>query len=74
MARKEGWLETDGRGGYADYPNVGRVYDYDVAKFVEQHLRIRDRLNTKKIAIATIYAQLMLFGVVEMPEEPNFKW
>ena len=72
---KEGWLKYwKGRDCYADYPGVGKVYDKDVADFVVKHLRFIDFFNPKKIAVAAIYAQLMLFGVEEMPKDPNFKW
>lgn len=74
MARKEGWLGTDAVGGWIDYPDVGVIYDKDVAEFVVRHLSLKDRLNTRKIAIAALYAQLMLMKVVDMPEDPDFKW
>lgn len=75
MARK-GWIKEnlDNYDGYSDYPGVGKVFDSQIVGFVVKHLRITDYFNPRKIALAGIYAQLMLFGVVEMPEDPDFKW
>lgn len=52
--------------GYANYE--GKIIkDTEVANLVMKHLNFFDKLNPRKVAIAGIYAQLMLFGVVATP-------
>lgn len=48
------------------------IYDNDVADFVVKHLKLLDRLNPYKVAIATMYAHPMLMGDFEIPKKK--KW
>ena len=49
-----------GWNGYARFDDGRYVYDKDVAKFVWEHLRYRDMLNSRKIVSATLSA----FGIL----------
>ena len=53
--------------GYADYEGK-RVYDREVYEFIFKHLRVRDAANPRKVVECAIMGQLMLFGVIPIPE------
>ena len=57
--------------------NDGRIiYDKDVYDFVVKHMRLRDRINARKIVEAAFLSVGILNGAVEEPKEKdwNFKW
>lgn len=62
LSKQPNWLD-----GYADYD--GKIIkDADVANLVVKHLSFFDKFNPRKIAVAGIYAQLILFGVIKTPK------
>lgn len=72
MAKKYDWTKS-----YADYPDVGRIYDSDVGLFAKKHLRIIDRFDMRKVASAILWSQLILFDVVkeaDLPKKKNWKF
>ena len=65
----------DSFGWYADFGDK-RVYDKDVAKHLNKHLRLIDRFNTEKFVFATMWSFDILNGSVEEPfsDNPNWKY
>lgn len=64
-------------GFWADYPGVGAVRDTDVARHVIKHIRFIDRFNVRKIVLAALASQDILFGVIpkdELPKSKNWKY
>ena len=69
---KKWWNDT-----YADYPEVGKIYDADVGEFAFKHLRLRDRLNPRKVGAAVITSQEIFMKIVredELPRKKNWKF
>jgi len=60
--------------GYIDYPGKGRITDEMVYDTVIKHSRLIDRLNPRKWVEMTLYGQCVLMGVVDVPEEDNWKF
>ena len=59
---------------WSDYPGVGRITDYDVYKHMLKHTRWFDLLNPRMVCHNSISSQLHLFGVLEEPDDPNWKY
>jgi hypothetical protein len=53
--------------GYADFGDF-KVYDRDVAKYVNEHLHFYDRFNIFKITEAVLLAFSILCGAIEPPK------
>lgn len=56
--------------GYSVYPEVGKVTDEEVFKYVKEHMYWWDKLDYHKVCDATIEAYCMLTGCImkDMPK------
>ena len=68
------WEGRYDRDTYADYPGVGKVTLDEVATHAIKHLRLTDRLDPRKVAIAALWSQDMLFKVTDEPDKKNWKY
>lgn len=59
---------------WSDYPGVGKVTDYDVYRHLIKHVRWFDILNQRAMTHYALTSQLVLFGVIEEPKDPNWKY
>ena len=62
--------------GYAAFKDGRVIYDKDVYDFVSAHMRLRDRINARKIVEAALASFAMLEGTAGRPirEDWRFKW
>ena len=62
--------------GYAAFKDGRVIYDKDVYDFVLAHMRLRDRINVRKIVEAALASFAMLEGTAERPirEDWKFEW
>ena len=67
---KRRFIET----GCSDYPGVGKVMDADVGEYAFKHLRFIDRFNPKMVGPAVLVSQLIKFGEIEEPDDPDWKF
>lgn len=79
MKRKKKYFTENGVNGrsdsWIDYPGVGVITDDQVADHVMKHVTIFDLLfRHRKIMDATLCSQCMLMGVIEEPEDKNWKY
>ena len=62
--------------GSAKFKDGRIIYDKDVYEFALKHMRLRDRINVRKIVEATLASFAMMEGITGKPinEDWTFEW
>lgn len=78
---KKGYPQTDNKkkndkywDGWCDFGDGRIVYDKDIAEYAKKHLKLRDRLDIRKVTEAVMYSFSILSGSVEPPKGKNWKF
>ena len=60
--------------GWAKFEDGTMIYDKDLADFVKKHLKLLDRLDTRKVVESSALGFVMLEGGTDIPEGDDWKF